>query len=142
MLNLSGNILVFVKEVESTNEKGVAYVKNVYSTTVGKKLEDGSYMNMSIGVSFSNNLKEAYNLNEYADGAMLDVEVLEAWPTCWGYDTNEGEKRRYIQFFINDARIEEHSVEEAPAKVSGKNSKASAKVSGTTSKAIKRPLKR
>ena len=116
MLELSGKILVFVNEKEYTNEKGISLVKNAYCTSFSKKDEDDEYVNAYMDVVFSNNLKEAYKLDKFVDGTILEVELKEAWLSFRYWEDSEGRQRRAFYIMVNGASIEEYVKEEEEEK--------------------------
>lgn len=130
-MNVTGNLVVFINERDYTNEKGVAMVRNDYCTTISKKDLDGEFQNAYMKVVFSNNLREAYKLDEFTKDNILSVEIVDAWLSCDVWYNSRDEKRTNIYIFVNDARIEEKLPEEEEPK-----KKATAK------RPTKKPLKR
>ena len=135
MLKITGNTKVFVHEKSYTNEKGVALTRNSYTTSVSKKNTEGEYINAYLDVQFSKNATEVLGLDVLGEGDSFDINIIDGWPTCWGYDTKD-EKKRFIQIFVNDAEFYEAEAfeEEAP-----KKKPASKSVSKATPK---KPLKK
>ena len=126
MLDLSGKILVFVNEKEYENDRGVSVVKNVFCTSFSKKDEDDEYVNAYMDVVFSNNLKEAYKLDKYVDGTILEVEIKEAWLSFRHWEDRDGKQRRSFYIMVNGASIDEYVKEEEEEKPKKKaSSKAS-----------------
>lgn len=112
MLELGGKILVFVNEKEYENEKGITVAKNTYCTSFSKKDEDDEYVNAYMDVVFSNNLKEAYKLDKFVDGTILEVELKEAWLSFRYWEDSEGHQRRAFYIMVNGASINEYVKEE------------------------------
>lgn len=112
MLELSGKILVFVNEKDGVNDKGVSIVRNTYCTSFSKKDEDDEYVNAYMDVVFSNNLKEAYKLDKFVDGTILEVELKEAWLSFRYWENADGVQRRAFYIMVNGASIEEYVKEE------------------------------
>lgn len=135
MLKITGSTKVFVHERDYTNEKGVAITRNTYTTSVSKKNSEGEYINAYLDVQFSNNVRECLGLDSLGEGDSFDINIIDGWPTCWGYDTKD-EKKRFIQIFVNEAEFYEPEAfeEEAP-----KKKPASKAVSKATQK---KPLKK
>lgn len=117
MLKITGVTKVFVHTKETTNERGVCITSNKYTTSVSKKNTEGEYINAYLDVQFSKNVRECLGLDSLDEGDSFDINILDGWPTCWGYDTKD-EKKRFIQIFVNDAEFYEAEAfeEEAPKK--------------------------
>lgn len=116
-MEIKGEIIVFVNSFEYTNEKGVTMYGNRYNTTISNKQEDGSYLNASLEVKFSNDIIKGEGLADYLDGTMLDVDIVDAWLSCRAYTDKEGNDRKAIYLFVNNiASIEEHEQEKGKKK--------------------------
>lgn len=119
------DLFVFVNEKEVEVGK-IAKTINTYCTSLSIKNEDEEYVNAYLDVRFSNNLKEAYKLDNFTDGACLKVSLIDAWLSFRAWENKDGEQRRAFYVFVNDARIEEYVKEEekpkkkAPAKKTSK----------------------
>lgn len=109
------DLFVFVNEKEVEVGK-IAKTINTYCTSLSIKDEDDEYVNAYLDVRFSNNLKEAYNLDNFADGTCLKVSILDAWLSFRAWENKDGEQRRAFYIFVNDARIEEYVKEEEKPK--------------------------
>lgn len=128
-MELSGKILVFVNEKEFENEKGIAMTRNVYCTSFSKKDDDEEYINAYMDVIFSNNLREAYKLDKFGEGDILEVNLEEAWISFRAWEDKDGKQRRAFYIFVNGADIEQYVKEEEKPKkkVTSKNSKSTSK---------------
>ena len=147
-MNITGEILVFVNVREYENDNGVPMEKNVFSTSVSKFNEDkGDYDRAYMDVYFSNNLKEAYSLGEYPDGAILKVNVDEGWlvPRVWA--AQDGSTRRALACFINGVdSLEEYAPEDdqpqTPAKKAPAKKAPAKKAPAKKAPAKKAPAKK
>lgn len=117
-MKTTGDIIVFVNSFEYTNEKGITMYGNRYNTTISNKQEDGSYINASMEVKFSNDIVKNECLADYEDGTALDVELTDSWLSCRAYTDKEGNERKVIYLFVNNigASIEPHEAEQKPKK--------------------------
>ena len=109
------DLFVFVNEKEVEVGK-IAKTINTYCTSLSIKNEDEEYVNAYLDVRFSNNLKEAYKLDNFPDGTCLQVSILDAWLSFRAWENKDGEQRRAFYIFVNDARIEEYVKEEEKPK--------------------------
>lgn len=89
---------------------------NTYCTSLSIKDEEDNYIKAYLDVRFSNNLKEAYKLENFADGTCLKVDVKQAWLSFRAWEDINGNQRRAFYIFVNDARIEEYIKEEEKPK--------------------------
>lgn len=116
------DLFVFVNEKEAA----VGTV-NTFCTSLSQKDEDGDYINAYLDVRFCNNLKEAYKLDKFVDGACLKVSVIEGWLSFRAWTDKQGNERRTFYVFVNDARIEEYIKEEEEKPKKKQNSKTTSK---------------
>ena len=117
-------LFVFVNEKE-IEIGGIAKDINTYCTSLSiYNEEDESYTKAYLDVRFSNNLKEAYDLDSFTDGTCLKVDVKQAWLSFRAWEDKEGNPRRAFYVFVNDARIEEYVKEEKPQKKAPKKAPA------------------
>ena len=122
-MEILGKIIVFVHEFSYYNAKGVAMRGLRYNTSISRKDDAGDYLNASLEVVFSKAVADEYKLEEtYDEGDMLEVEIMEGWLSCRGWEDKDGNERRVLQAFINEVdSIEEYTpASKKPAKAPAK----------------------
>ena len=100
-MNISGKLLLFVQEKKTSEGKPF----RTYSTSVGNKQEDGSYLNASMDLVFAKERFPESKLAKLDSSKVYTLEVKEAWPSVRKFITKEGKEVRVIYIFINDATI-------------------------------------
>lgn len=98
-MNITGKIIVFVED----KVVGKNTIK-VFSTSVGKKNEDGSYTNASIGVRFTKENFPLERLNKFQANKCYSFELEEAWLDCRAFQTKDGKDAREIYITIKSAK--------------------------------------
>ena len=98
-MNITGRITVFVEDKKT--DKGMI---KVFSTSVGRKNEDGSYTNASIGVRFTKDNFPNERLNKLAANKCYVFDLVEAWLDCRAYEKKDGKSGREIFISIKDAK--------------------------------------
>lgn len=91
-IELSGNCKVFRNEYPTKD--GGSYVR--YSTSLGKKLQDGNWDNAYINVQFKKGVELPNQMN--------DIEVYDGWLTFDKAEKN-GKTQTYYKLFINDFKV-------------------------------------
>ena len=102
-MNVSGKLTLFIQEKKTSEGK----IFHTYSTSVGSKQEDGSYLNATMEVGFN---KERFPLSklEKLDSAKAYIlEIKDSWLSVRKFTTKEGKEARVIYLFINDAEIKD-----------------------------------
>lgn len=98
-MDLTGRITIFVEDKKT--DKGTI---KVFSTSVSRKNEDGSYTNASIGVRFTKDNFPLERLNKLQANKCYVFDLEEAWLDCRAYPTKDGKSGREIFISIKSAK--------------------------------------
>ncbi len=98
-MNVTGKIVVFVEDKKTS--KGT--IKE-FSTSIGRKEENGSYTNASIGVRFTKENFPLERLNKLVANKCYTFELEEAWLDCRAFKTKEGKEAREIFISVKAAK--------------------------------------
>lgn len=114
-MKLSGDLTLFVKERKTKDGKSF----NTYTTTVGSKQEDGSYLNASMDVVFTKEEFPESKLSKLSPKRYYRLEVEEAYHSVRAYNDAEGKEHRVIILVIVKATVKDskeiiNSTEEVP----------------------------
>lgn len=117
-MNICGKFRLFVNDKEYENDKGVPCVYKTFTTSLAREDEDGltdkEYIRAFLDVRFSNNMKEAYELDDYEEGTCLEVEVDEGWLDFRFWEDGDGNIRKQFYVFVNAGSVEEYVPQEKP----------------------------
>lgn len=98
-MNITGRIVVFVEDKKT--DKGTI---KVFSTSVGRKNEDGSYTNATMGVRFTKDNFPLERLNKLQANKAYTFDLEEAWLDCRAYEKKDGKSGREIYISIKSAK--------------------------------------
>ena len=105
-MNISGKLTLFIQEKKTKEGK----VFHTYSTTIGNKQEDGSYLNASMDVLFDKNNFSGEKLSKLDPKRAYNLEVSEAWLTTRSFKSKEDKDVRVICIFIKEATVKDSKV--------------------------------
>lgn len=98
-MKLTGKFIIFVEDKQT--DKGVI---KVFSTSIGHKSEDGSYVNGTIGVRFGKTNFPNERLNKMEQSKCYTFDVTNGWLDVRGYTTKDGKAGREIFIHIEEAK--------------------------------------
>lgn len=116
-MDISGIINLFVKNY--TGKDGKSF--KLFSGSLGKKNEDGTYSNARVGVRFSKKFGKSDALDKLEENRVYKMDVTDGFLSFDTYEENDKQQTRFV-IVVDAATLESSS----PIKSSGKGGKKAA----------------